>query len=730
MAIKLAFLWHQHQPYYKNTLDGSYLLPWVRLHALKDYYGMVHLLSEFPKIRQNFNLVPSLLVQIQDYASEKAKEAMLDLSLAPADQLRDVDKSYLLRYFFYTNKNVIERFPRYLELLEKRGFRGSAEDMEKARSRFTPQDFIDLQVLQKLAWMDEEYLEKDPEVSRLLEKGRNFEESDKTVLHAKELELIGRVIPEYQEAKKRGQVELSASPYYHPILPLLVSSKVARESQPHIQLPNAEFSRPEDARMQIQRAIQLHEKLFGEKPAGFWPSEGSVSEHILSLLIEAGIKWIGTDEEILLHSLERGPVADKALWCASNLYAPYERSVADGSISIVFRDHVLSDLIGFSYSRVAAEDAAEDFIRRLLELDTRIQNEAKPSHPPLVSIILDGENAWEYYPKNGRDFLRALYRKLSDHPVIQTTTIGEYIAEFPSRPLQRLFAGSWINHNFAIWIGHSEDNKGWDFLKDARDLVEYSVVNEPQKTEAIEKALEEIQIAEGSDWFWWFGDDHSSENDPEFDRLFRQHITNVYHFLEKPVPEGLLLPIKAPRMAALIYRVPRRFVYPKLDGEVTYFEWLTAGHYFVADQQGTMHRAETLVKQVLFGFDLNNAYFRVDLNKGKVEDLFQMGFQFQILILPSFILTIYRREDGSTQITLERERDDTWIILDHHCEVGIGSVLEVKVPFADLEAASGDAIRFRVSLSQNNIVFEEHPQAGSIHFLVPGPHFEEMDWEV
>ena len=238
------------------------------------------------------------------------------------------------------------------------------------------QDFIDLQVLQKLAWMDEEYLEKDPEVSRLVEKGKTFEEADKVTLRGKELELIRRVIPEYQDAQRRGQVELSSSPYYHPILPLLVSSKSARESQPHVQLPQSEFSRPEDARVQIQRAIQLHEQLFGRRPAGLWPSEGSVSEHILPLLAEAGIQWIGTDEEILLHSLERGPVPDKAKWCASNLYAPYERAVPDGSISIVFRDHVMSDLIGFSYSRISAEDAAEDFMRRLRELDTRIRRNA------------------------------------------------------------------------------------------------------------------------------------------------------------------------------------------------------------------------------------------------------------------------------------------------------------------------------------------------------------------
>jgi hypothetical protein len=256
-------------------------------------------------------------------------------------------------------------------------------------------------------------------------------------------------------------------------------------------------------------------------------------------------------------------------------------------------------------------------------------------------------------------------------------------------------------------------------------------VNEPQKSQQIEKAFEEILIAEGSDWFWWFGDEHSSENDPEFDRLFRQHITNVYHFLDKPVPEPLLLPIKAPRAGKLVYRVPRRFVNPKLDGQVSnYFEWLTAGHYYVADQIGTMHRAETLIKQILFGFDLENAYIRIDPQKGNIQDLFTNGFQFQFLFLPSIILSIGYKEDGSVNLTLERERDDTWIIIEHHCEAGIGNVLEIKIPFSDLDVKSGDTVRFRVTVSQNSVVFEEHPQSGSIHFQVPGPNFEQMNWEV
>ena len=528
----------------------------------------------------------------------------------------------------------------------------------------------------------------------------------------------------------RGQVELSTTPFYHPILPLLVSSRIARESQPSAQLPMLEFSRPEDARTQIQRAMAYHERIFGKYSIGCWPSEGSVSEHILPLISEAKIQWIASDEEILLHSLEKGPVQEKARWCASNLYTSYEKISMGQSVHIVFRDRVLSDLIGFHYSRVPAADAANDFLKRLHDIDQRCL-ENPQERPPLVSIILDGENAWEYYPNNGREFLRALYSQISDAPWIQTTTIGNYIQQYGGRPLAKLFPGSWINHNFAIWIGHPEDNRAWDFLKEARDLIDYARVNEPQKGEAIEKAYEEILIAEGSDWFWWFGDDHSSENDAEFDRLFRQHVSNVYHFLGKPVPEALHLPIKAPRAPSLVYRVARRFVSPKLDGEVTnYFEWLTAGHYYVADQFGTMHRSGTIVRQILFGFDIANAYFRIDFHQKKPSELFEEGYRFQLFLLPSYIFSIHQKDDRTIETTLEKERDDGWILLDHHCEYGAGSVLEIKIPFADLDAKSGDTIRFRISVSQKDIVLEEHPQAGSIQFVVPGPHFEEMDWEV
>ena len=693
---------------------------------------MVRILRDFPAIKQNFNLVPSLMIQLEDYVNETAREAMLDLSLKPVEDLNEADKGYLLRYFFYTNKeNLIARFPRYWELLEKRGLDGTIDDMEHARASYTPQDYLDLQVLQKLAWMDEEYLAQDQEVVRLVEKERFFDENDKVVLHQKELELLRVILPEYKDAMQRGQVELSTTPFYHPILPLLVNSKIARESQPTAQLPMLEFSRPEDARLQIQRAMAYHEKVFGEPPRGCWPSEGSVSEHILPLLTEAGLQWIASDEEILLHSIERGPVYEKARWCAANLYSAYEKVSMGKPIHMVFRDHVLSDMIGFHYSRVSANDAADDFVKRLYEIDQRCQSDGQKDRPPLVSIILDGENAWEYYPKNGRDFLRALYSRIQNEPWIQTTTIGDYIDKNGGRPLAKLFPGSWISHNFAIWIGHPEDNKGWDFLKEARDLIDYARVNEPHKVELIEKAYEEILIAEGSDWFWWFGDDHSSENDAEFDRLFRQHISNVYHFLGKPVPEALMLPIKAPRAPSLVYRVPRRFVSPKLDGEVTnYFEWLTAGHYYVADQFGTMHRAGTVIRQILFGFDLNNAYFRIDFHQRTAIELFQQGYSFQVFFLPSYILSAFQKEDGSIELTLERERDDGWIMLEHHCECAAGSILEIKVPLSDLDARSSETVRFRITLSQKDIVLEEHPQVGSIQFQVPGPHFEEMDWEV
>ena len=413
---QVAILWHMHQPFYEDLVTHEHILPWVRLHALKDYYGMVALLREFPAVKMTFNLVPSLLVQLEAFAEDRAQDRFLELSLKPAAELDARDIDFILEHFFQAERrHMIDVHPRYAELLALRGGTlPTAADRRAAASRFTRDALRDLQVWHKLAWIDPLYLDADSRVRELVTKGRDFSEEDKAVLRSVELELLNRVIPEYRDAAGRGQIEISASPFYHPILPLLCDTDVYLRTHPDAQRPRQRFVHPEDAAEQLSRAVACHERLFGKRPVGLWPSEGSVSDAMVPLASAAGFTWMATDELILARTLGltfsrdgRGQVAQP-----DQLYAAYRITVPAGagkgaSIACAFRDHVMSDLIGFSYAGWAAETAADDFVSRLAEAGRRYR-ERTGGGEALIPIILDGENAWEHFEGGGRPFLRAL----------------------------------------------------------------------------------------------------------------------------------------------------------------------------------------------------------------------------------------------------------------------------------------------------------------------------------
>src|SRR5437762_9665207 len=375
---RVAILWHMHQPYYEDLATREHILPWVRLHALKDYYGMAALLREFPGVRVTFNLVPSLLVQLEAFAEDRARDPYLALSLKPAEELSESDVAFILENFFHAQRQrMIDIYPRYAELLARRG--GSLPtpaDRRAAASRFSRDDLRDLQVWHKLAWIDPFYLAGDSRLRRLVAKDRGFTEDDKQQLREVELELLNRVIPEYREAVARGQIEVSASPFYHPILPLLCDTDIYLRTHPDSRMPRERFIHPEDAAEQLTRAVTYHERLFGRRPVGLWPSEGSVSDAMIPLVAAAGFKWLATDELILARTLNatfsrdaRGHV-EQPEW----LYTPYRIRAGSASIAGVFRDHVLSDLIGFSYAGWNADAAAEDFVNRLVEAGRRYRD--------------------------------------------------------------------------------------------------------------------------------------------------------------------------------------------------------------------------------------------------------------------------------------------------------------------------------------------------------------------
>src|ERR1700686_1197180 len=528
--VNLVVLWHMHQPQYRDPETGRYVLPWTRLHATKDYFGMVKVLEEFPGFHATFNVVPSLGMQLEEYASGKFNEPWFSLVFKNAEKLTREDKAEILARAFQVNhERLMSRWKRFVELYEW----SRPADGAQAQVTFTARDWRDLQVLSQLAWMEESWLEKDDGVGRLGAKGRDFTESDKEALKAKEIELIGLVLPAHREAAQRGQVELSTTPFYHPILPLLCDSDIARVGNPSTPLPRRAYRHPEDAREQLRRAREYHERVFGMKPVGLWPSEGSVSDQAMAIAAEEGFQWFGTDEGVLGRTLNVGFFRDSSGIAASadRLYQPWRLQMANKGITGLFRDHHISDLVGFVYSRMDSKAAASDLHSRLRYIGDNVKSEK----PLTVCIFLDGENAWEYYPGNGREFLREFYQRIAGDADFRALTASEAIAEAGDiSTTSTIFPASWINANFDVWIGHQEDVAAWDLLWDAREAygkageaLEKGRENAPTK-EALKEAQESLLTAEGSDWCWWYGPEHSTANDAEFDALYRKHLTGIY----------------------------------------------------------------------------------------------------------------------------------------------------------------------------------------------------------
>jgi alpha-amylase/alpha-mannosidase (GH57 family) len=725
-----------HQPYYEDLVTREHILPWVRLHGLKDYYGMVALLREFPDVRVTFNLVPSLLVQLEEFAADRARDRFLDLSLKPAMDLTAGDVAFILENFFHAQRQrMIEIYPRYAELLARRGGTlPSATDVHAAAQRFSRDDLRDLQVWHKLVWFDPFYLETDPRVRSLVAKDRGFTEEDKALLHEIEIELLGRIIPEYRAAAARGQIELSTSPFYHPILPLLCDSSVYLRTHPESPMPRQRFVHPEDAAEQLRRAVALHERLFHQRPVGLWPSEGSVSDAMVPLAAAAGFSWMATDELILARTVGTtfGRDGQGHLHQPERLYAPYDVKIGSTRIACVFRDHVLSDLIGFTYAGWAAEPAADDFVLRLREAGRRYGTRTG-GEEALVTIVLDGENAWEHFEGGGRPFLRALYRRLSADTELRTVTVAQGTTGKPQRELANIFPGSWIDANFYIWIGHPDDQRAWSQLANAREALDLASESVPAPDVA--RAREEVLIAEGSDWFWWYGDDHSSAHDLEFDDLFRRHLRNVYELLQQPIPDELFVSNITTGSPAPVQTAPSALVSPTLDGEETsYFEWLGSGAIEARVVGGAMHQAErrSILRLVQFGFDRVHFYVRLDSMR-PARDLLAEGYEFSLRFLrPAGLRFVLRQAAGGPSGTFWRRRDGDpdWAARGSgSTRVAAGSVIEIALPLVDLGVAAGAPLSFFVSvIDSDRQEVERHPAYRPVDTLVPDEQFEARNW--
>src|SRR3954464_634062 len=720
-AIHLLFLWHMHQPYYKDLVTGQYCLPWVRLHALKDYYGMVKLLDEFSGLHQTFNLVPSLITQLQEYVNGTAQDPFLQVAAMPATEMDLAERQFAVQYLFQANsENMIGRYPRYREL--EQHFHGRPQDTMNNARRMSNGDITDLQVLSQIAWMDEFFLD-DPAIAELISKGRDFSLQDQEQVIQIQKKFLAKVLPVYAAAGKRGAIEISTSPFYHPILPLVCDTNIGEVSHHGLPLPSQGFRHPEDAREQIERGLTLHEQVFGARPKGMWPSEGSVSNEALTIAHDLGVKWMATDEGVLCRSLgtifHRDGTGRLEADSAAQLYQIFRWQQGAAEMSMVFRDHSLFALIGFVYSGVPAKEAADDLIRRVKQAAEPVLAKGKTA---VVPIILDGENAWEFYPQSGREFLRRLYDGIQKDPSIAALTVSEAIErEHAPAEIGSIVPGSWINANFNVWIGAPEDNKAWDQLTAARDFFTANASKASAQQAAL--AYEELLIAEGSDWNWWYGPEHHSANDREFDELYRKHLSNVYLALGGTPPDVLAQPI-AGAHAKPQFTPQTTYIHPEVDGKnIEYFEWLGAASHVADRHSSAMHGKLFLLDTGYAGIDEENLYCRVDF----IEEPAEWATGDTRLVVTTETLN---PDGGNVNQSVRLEADISqgklhgWKLgengqpQDDGFRIGIDSIFECQMPLKRLKADIGTQLRVRFSLWRDGLPLDSLPQEGAIEVRV------------
>jgi alpha-amylase/alpha-mannosidase (GH57 family) len=549
-TVDLVFLWHMHQPDYRDYVSGDFVLPWTYLHAIKDYTDMVYHLERHPKVRAVVNFVPILLDQLDDYTDQFATGQLRDplLRLLVNENPGYISMEHRQLTFdacFRSNHTkMIAPYPAYKRLWEL--FKLLQAENETALSYLSGQYIADLLTWYHLAWCGESVRRENALVVRLMSKAEGFSWDDRKQLLDLIGELIGGIIPRYRKLAESGQIEISTTPHYHPLAPLLIDFSSAKEAMPDAPLPNSPHYPKGKQRVtaHIQSAKKSHRARFGAEPQGMWPAEGSISSETLEVFAAADCRWVASGEGVLANSLHNMPQAVPER--AQYLYRPYQLEKDAEGLSCFFRDDRLSDLIGFEYSRWHGKEAARHFVEQI----EAIARHAPSDETPVVSVILDGENAWEYYPYNGFYFLDELYAELETHAQIRTSTYSEYLelsaagsGHAQPHSLPRIVAGSWVYGNFSTWIGSRDKNHAWDLLCVAKQSFDMVMSSGRLNQAEQDAAGKQLCSCESSDWFWWFGDYNPSHAVASFDRLFRHNLTELYHLLKLPPPLNLSEPI-------------------------------------------------------------------------------------------------------------------------------------------------------------------------------------------
>lgn len=746
-VLYVNLIWHQHQPQYYKDDAGVYTRPWVRVHATKDYYDMAATVAKYPNVHITFNLTPVLIEQLNDFVDNGAKDQYWVLAEVPADQLTDEQKTFILTRFFDANwDNMIRSHPGYKRLLDLRG--GTTEEaIAKAVTTFTEQDFRDLQIWFNLTWIDPDELAKEP-LKTLVAKDHDFAESDKAILFTEVKRIMAEVIPIHKQLLEAGQIEVITTPLAHPILPLIYNSDEAATGNPDAELPT-QFSYVQDGIAQLNQSVEIYKETYGVEPKGLWPGEGAVSQDIVPLVSNAGYSWMASGEQELAASLGIGSFtrdSNDTVLQADQLYRPYfvegraDGPIQGGKVMMVFRDSVISDKLGFTYSQTPGKEAAADVMHRLENIRQELKKEGATG-PHLVSIILDGENAWEYYPNDGKEFLNALYADLSESTTIKTVTPSEYLAMFPEQEsLPTLFSGAWFSQNYDTWIGEPEETIAWNYLgKTRKFLAEYETGKAtPPSEEALTQAFQYMYFAEGSDWFWWYGSDQDSGNDAYFDQGFRSLLAKVYETLEVPVPTYVKVPIIAKSVVVTTQEFSGSFT-PTIDGNASEGEWDKAAYYPFAG--GAMASADNVASGFYYGVDSKNMYLRIDAKSdwGNVtdgvvgvyiaapkaaksnaitlrsvdsEDPFLLGFNATHLVEVNL---------ATNAGSLYTATSTNWVAGEGAITSAVsGSVLEITVPLSTFgELQSGDVMKLATVVSSGSRDLQAIPYGGPGQIILP-----------
>jgi len=722
-VLFINLTWHQHQPLYYQDEDGVYTRPWVRVHATKDYLDMAQKVADYEDVHVTFNITPTLIRQLTDIANG-AKDIYWVLAEKPVSKLTQEEKRFILERFFDANwDNIIPKYPRYQELLEKRGGTDEAA-LDAALISFTEQDFLDLQVWFNLAWFDPTFLAEEPLLS-LVEKGEDFTEADKGVLFEQVLKIVQEVIPYLEELQDSGQIEVTTTPYAHPILPLICDNQLALVGDPSALMPDMDFSYPQDAEEHLALSVAMYEENFDTEVRGLWPGEGAVSQEIVSLVADAGFSFMQTGEPVLAKSLGIESFtrdSQEFVQEADDLYRPYFVSDEEGSqVAVFFRDGTLSDNIGFVYANMSGEVGAADLVDHLEAIQANFIAEGIEG-PHIVSIILDGENAWESYPNDGNDFLNALYQKLSESEVLQTVTPSEYLKMFPEqRSLDELFPSAWFSPNYATWIGETEEAIAWDYLTKVReDLAAYETGEKSVAPDALAQAFDYMYFAEGSDWFWWYGDDQDSGQDSYFDEGFRALLAGVYESLGEEIPKFIQVPIiQAEPIAAT--QAFSSISTPVVDG-IDDDAWDTAANYEIS--------GEAPVSGLSYALDEENIYLKVDLDGALTGD--GMGFYFSVPdgsggyafvrdsdTVLGFNANLCFEWTGGTTLDGYTAGEEGWALSAESVGAAMAgdTLVEVSIPLQAFgKLTAGDALRLAVVAEPNGNAL---PKDGPAQVMIP-----------